>query len=93
MAASGCCTLTENGKPRERRLSARGAARWGLPSLILALMPKCPMCVVAYIALVTGVEVSVGAVGLMRLGMVMLCVGVLGFLSARVLRSAWHPRI
>ena len=37
-------------------------AKCSLPTLILALLPKCPACFAAYMALGTGISVSVASV-------------------------------
>ncbi len=59
-------------------------------------MPKCPMCVVVYIALATGVEVSVVAAVLMRNGVEIVLAGVSRFSggSSPSLRAAFpHPSL
>ncbi len=51
------CDGARTGGPRSRSsVPRRGAkaAGWVLPSAVMVLMPKCPMCVVAYVAIVTG---------------------------------------
>ena len=54
---------------------------------LLVLMPKCPMCIAAYIALVTGVGVSVSTATYLREGMLLLCVAALGYLAWRHARG------
>ncbi|QEG33526.1 hypothetical protein Pr1d_07900 [Bythopirellula goksoeyrii] len=50
---------------------------WLLPSVGLAIMPKCPACVVGYVALATGVGISASTATFLRTGLVVLCVGLL----------------
>lgn len=62
------------------------AAAWGVPALGLALMPKCPMCVAGYIALVTGVSVSAATGAWVRWGLVLSFAAVLVYLVTRGVR-------
>jgi hypothetical protein len=39
-----------------RRIAA--AVQWALPGVILSLVPKCPACLAAYVALWTGLGLS-----------------------------------
>lgn len=59
------------------------AVKWTLPSAILILMPKCPMCVAAYLTLATGVGISFSTAAHLRLLMLFLCAASLTFLAAR----------
>jgi Flp pilus assembly protein TadB len=61
-------------------------AAWIVPSTILALIPKCPMCLAAYIALWTGVGLSVAAAASVRVLLIIVCVITLVFLAARQTR-------
>ena len=84
--ATSLAAQTVNGvatkRQRPRRL--RQAAAWGLPSIALALVPKCPMCIAAYFAIGGGLGVSLSTAGHLRTALVWLCWGVLALLAARV---------
>jgi hypothetical protein len=70
--------------PRVRRSIT--LTRWSLPAVILVLLPKCPACLAAYIALGTGVSLTVTASAHLRI--------VLIFISAAaiVLNVLWLVR-
>jgi hypothetical protein len=59
---------------------------WIVPGAILALIPKCPMCLAAYVALWTGIGLSISAAIYLRVSVLVLCVGVILFLAARSAR-------
>lgn len=61
----------------------RSAAGWIAPSVGLALLPKCPLCVAAYLAIGTGIGVSLTTATYLRTGFELLCLGSIGYLAAR----------
>jgi hypothetical protein len=63
---------------------------WIVPSAILALVPKCPMCFAAYIALWTGIGLSFSAAIYVRASVLVVCVGLIVFLAARNVRRLIH---
>jgi hypothetical protein len=83
---SRCCCASSCavGVPRARR-SRRivNVAQWGVPGVILVLMPKCPACVAAYVALVTGVGLSMTAATYVRATAILLCVAMLAYVAGR----------
>ena len=67
----------------QRRVDLVG---WIVPSAILALIPKCPICLAAYIALWTGLGLSVTAAASVRVLLIIVCLIALVVLAARQTR-------
>jgi AhpD family alkylhydroperoxidase len=93
MKAADCCHGADRkgageiqpGAPKRR---AREIAGWVIPSVTLALMPKCPVCVAAHVALLSGVGVSIAAASVIRTSLVVLCVAALSYLALACLWRA-----
>jgi hypothetical protein len=73
-SGDGCCSVAR------RAVDLLG---WIVPSAILALIPKCPMCLAAYLALWTGLGISVAAAANLRVLLIIACAISLVFLAVR----------
>ena len=73
------CPRCPNPTPRRRSFFRRsaGGTGWLLPSILLVLMPKCPLCLAAYITVATGIGMSFATAAWLRGSLIGLCVGVI----------------
>ena len=68
------------------------AAGTAAPAAVLVLLPKCPACIVAWLAVGAGLGVSVSTAAALRMAIVGVCVACLAFVAVRqVLRIARKP--
>ena len=65
------------------RSCCRNAAEWIVPGVGLALIPKCPACVAAYVAALTGIGISMPIAARIRWGLLVLCIAALALVAAR----------
>ncbi|MFT3685277.1 MAG: hypothetical protein QM783_10190 [Phycisphaerales bacterium] len=77
-------------KGTARRLAA--AMKWATPIITLALVPKCPMCVMAYVAAATGLGLSYTQASWLRVGVIWVCVGAIVALAGRAALRTWAAR-
>jgi hypothetical protein len=96
MNASGCCKRTLKAGACDRAEEASTGARhsgflrrslellrWLAPAAALALMPKCPLCIAAYIAVGTGIGVSVATAAHIRWLLLAASMAALAYLMVR----------
>ena len=82
------CCCGPAGRTFPRRCG--GVAGWMVPASVLALMPKCPMCVAAYVAMGTGFGMSVPAASYLRTSMLAMSAIALVYLTATTVRRYWR---
>ena len=91
MSARACCERGGRADgPPSRSFLRRGVGAFGWvgPGAVLVLMPKCPACVAAYLAIV-GVGVSFGVAAELRWLALALCVVLLMGWVVGVARRSW----
>jgi hypothetical protein len=86
---AGCCRhddgLTGAALRRLARRLSRAAASI-LPGAVLVLLPKCPLCVAAWLTAVTGVGFSATGAAWVRGMLVVLCVAAVALAAAPIVR-------
>lgn len=87
---AACC---RKGRPSGRL--ARGFSRtlaFLLPGAVLALLPKCPLCLAAWLTLATGAAVSAGAAARVRGLALAICVSATALAAQTIWRRARASR-
>jgi hypothetical protein len=83
----------DDARPRRTWLRrASGVARWILPGVLLALMPKCPLCLAAYVALCTGFTLSFSSAHLILRALTALCLATLVLCVVRRVVSCYQNK-
>ena len=77
---SACCDAASDRKTPMWVRRVREILAWILPSAILVLVPKCPACLAAHVALWTGLGLSISTAAYLRWLLLFLCVAALLFL-------------
>lgn len=71
---------------REKAARAvKNGAGWIIPGVVLALMPKCPLCLAAWISLLLGIGVTTSTATALHGGVILLCVALVTFFLVRQL--------
>ncbi len=73
-----CCDHVK--LPRQR---AAGLAGWIVPGLMLVLIPKCPACFAAYVALASGIGLSLPVASAVRITLIVVCIAALVYLAGK----------
>jgi len=95
---SSCCCQRKPRTGHEARQQkswlrrVRGVAGWILPSTLLALMPKCPICLAAYVALCTGFTMSGSSAHILMRTLTVLCIGTLALCVVRRVVSCYQNK-
>lgn len=88
-AATAATAPSTSRRSWPRRLGA--VFEWTVPLATLALIPKCPACVAAYVLLFTGIGLSLPAATATRWTLVALSIAALAYLLLRAARRALSP--
>ena len=80
-----CCAGGGPSRPLARRLF--GVAASILPGVALVLFPKCPLCLAAWLTIVTGIGVSSAAVARVRGLIVVFGVAGVVLAAAQIIRA------
>jgi len=87
--AEGRTAVSGPPPPTLRRRFARNF-KYVIPAAVLAVLPKCPLCLAAYLAVGTGLGVSLSTAIYLRGTLVTLCVASLSYFAIAEVGSAFR---
>src|SRR6476646_5038085 len=61
--------------------------RWVLPGVVLVILPKCPICLAGYIAIGTGISLSIATATYLRISLIIISVVSLLYLLTKKLSA------
>lgn len=79
---NSCCDNLKPARktwPRQLALSLE----WLLPGAVIALMPKCPVCLAGYVAVFSGIGISLSTAAVLRNSLLAGCMLVISLLVLR----------
>jgi hypothetical protein len=85
-----CCDADTDRKSAKWVRRVREFISWLVPSTILVLLPKCPICLAAYVALLTGLSLSFTTATYLRWALLFLCIASLLLLTVRRLGAIFR---
>jgi hypothetical protein len=77
------------GDPRgaaSKQHAGRGLVGVIFPSAVLVLLPKCPVCIAAYVAMGTGIGLSFAAATYLHTAVIILCALMVSYFAAGLVR-------
>ena len=80
---SVCCVAADGRKTPTWLRRIRHIFTWVLPSALLMLAPKCPICLAAHVAFWTGLSLSLSTATYLRWALLFVCVTSLLFLNVK----------
>jgi hypothetical protein len=57
----------------KKRRAVKHSAGWIIPGVMLALLPKCPLCLAAWLSLVLGIGITTAAATVLHVTLIILC--------------------
>lgn len=73
--------------------AVKNSARWIIPGVVLALLPKCPLCLAAWLSLALGIGISSSAASVLHATLLSLCLFFCILFLIRHICLLRHPRI
>jgi len=89
---SACCGGRNTRQATSWQRRCLQMTSWAIPSAILAILPKCPLCLAAYAAVWTGVGLSLSTAIYLRWTLLVLCTASLLYLAKRHVRFPFGRR-
>jgi|GEM_PF-4280340 len=79
--------------PGKKLCTVKHSAGWIIPGILLAILPKCPLCLAAWLSLVPGIGISAYMAGFLHSSLITLCLLFCGICLIQHIRLLRHSRI